>query len=202
MSLLESFGVEEAEVVNFSERNIGLHGVERSRLSWLLLVQLASALKHRSISMFSVTDVIQNLERSARLQTSAPTQFKHPPLRNFWKAHYVDARFIGTNIANETRPNKRFTEALSLVAQRINKSIEDLDWRNLLAHELTIGAFERRCARNDLTGEWLIFAKNNGKNYYLCIANHSSSTETDTEIYDAIIHYCGEEFPFIKGIGA
>lgn len=61
-SIMAGFGVSEDDVRMFASSNVGLYGVDVSRLSKYLLVQLTSAWKHRTINTFAVTDVIQSLE--------------------------------------------------------------------------------------------------------------------------------------------
>ena len=46
-----------------------------------------------------------------------------------------------------------------------------------------------------LTGEWLVYAKSNDKNYFLCLATHS---EGDQNIFDNKILSCYQEFPEIS----
>ncbi|MFC3124332.1 hypothetical protein ACFOD4_04600 [Pseudoroseomonas globiformis] len=60
----------------------------------------------------------------------------------------------------------------------------------LPAHEQLFEGRQQRCA---LTGEWLIFAKRNGQNYYLCLGIHGEDTSIHRQI---VTGGCLEEFPF------
>ena len=51
--------------------------------------------------------------------------------------------------------------------------------------------------KNGLTGEWLIYKKYQGKNYYLCLAKHN---EGDKFIYENKIQPCLIEFPELKNV--
>jgi hypothetical protein len=43
-----------------------------------------------------------------------------------------------------------------------------------------------------LTGEWIIFARHDGKNYYLCLNTHEAG---DQFVYDRIMEHCVRDFP-------
>ncbi|MDI9678891.1 hypothetical protein [Burkholderia cenocepacia] len=102
-SILDSFGVSEYDIDTFVTSNAGLYGIDVSRLSKFLLVQLTSAWKHRSLNTFAVTDVIQRLEGRSPYpgKTAKPRQLTGDTLRGLWKVHFVDARLLLRNICNE-----------------------------------------------------------------------------------------------------
>lgn len=200
--LLEAFEVSESEAQDFREHDIGLFGVDKGRVSSLLLVQLTSALKQRSFNTFSVTDVIRHLEGllPTRLATG-PEQFKYSPLSHFWKAHFTDARFLLRNVYNELGIFSNKSNKLKSLCERVIDQEESepsaVGWQGRLAHALTVDAYEARAARKEMTGEWIIYGKHEGRNYYLCIAKHSSTKEVGQEIYRAIRRFCENEFPFL-----
>jgi energy-coupling factor transporter ATP-binding protein EcfA2 len=51
-----------------------------------------------------------------------------------------------------------------------------------------------RARTRELTGEWIVFAKHEGKNYYLCLAGHE---EGDDDIFARIRDGCAGEFLFL-----
>ncbi|MGB7835558.1 MAG: hypothetical protein WBL84_25470, partial [Xanthobacteraceae bacterium] len=51
---------------------------------------------------------------------------------------------------------------------------------------------EVRNASKKLTGEWIVFLKRAGKNYYLCCNTHVAG---DQVIYDRIAEHCVRDFP-------
>ena len=65
---------------------------------------------------------------------------------------------------------------------------------NELAHRASVESFEQRASDGKLTGEWIVFAKHEGKNYYLCLATHRTS---DQSIHNKIKAVCWREFPFL-----
>lgn len=204
--LRDRLQITEEEVALFQDDNVGLCGVDCSRLSPLLLAQLASVRKHRSFNYFSVTDVIQNLEGLGREGSCVRGEepFKHQPLKGFWKAHFFDARFLMRNLFNhwglayESSP--KFGELYSRVAEEEEKDPTVHGWQGRLAHEFTMGGYEQRVKQKNLTGEWLIFAKYENLNYYLCFTQHSSTKDGDEAIFAMIKEYCENQYPFLFSI--
>ena len=66
-----------------------------------------------------------------------------------------------------------------------------------IAHDAVIGNWERRSAGRQFTGEWIIYAQHEGRNYYLCLADHNDG---DDRIRAQIDEICVAEFPFLKDL--
>lgn len=202
-SILIGLGVSEEDIQSFSASNAGLHGVDTSQLSRFLLAQLASAWKHRTINTFAVTDLIQHLEgiNPDRSSTAKPRQFKGDELRGLWKVHFFDSRFLARNILNEwgmfSSKSDKFEKLCARVAAEEEKAPSRSGWQGRLAHEFVTSGYMQRTAKRKLTGEWLIFGVYEQKNVYLALCAHSDSQEQDTQIYDALVKLCGNEFPTI-----
>lgn len=200
--LLDCLHVSEEDVAFFRNDNPGFCGFDASRVSRLLVAQLSSVSKHRTFNSFSVTDVIQKLEGVGRNGCEKREDiFKYLPLKGFWKAHFFDARFLTKNLVNhwglEREDSPKFDALCSRVAAEEEKNPSPHGWQGRLAHELTICGYEKKAMRKKLTGEWIIFSKHEGKNYYLCIAKHSTSKEDDEKIYAGIKKLCEPEYPFL-----
>ncbi|RQM49814.1 hypothetical protein EHZ19_05340 [Paraburkholderia bannensis] len=202
-SILIDLGISEDDIWSFTTSNAGLYGIDTSRLSKFLLAQLTSAWKHRAINTFSVTDLVQHLEgiRPNRSSTAKPRQFKGDALRGLWKVHFFDPRFLARNILNEwgmfSSKSEKFEKLCARVAAEEEKAPSCSGWQGRLAHEFVISGYAQRAAKRKLTGEWLIFGIQEQKNVYLALCAHSDSPEQDTQIYDALIKLCGNEFPTI-----
>jgi len=54
-----------------------------------------------------------------------------------------------------------------------------------------------RARAQELSGEWIVFAKHEGKNYYLTLAAHY---EGDDQIFARIRDGCVGEFPFLASL--
>jgi hypothetical protein len=57
------------------------------------------------------------------------------------------------------------------------------------------GLYWDRSEDDELTGEWIIFAEHDGKNYYLCLATRKEGYDV---IADKIKSECCPEFPFLQ----
>lgn len=199
-SICDGFGVTPEDVDAYVSSDIGLYGVEVSRLSSYLLVQLASAWKHRTLSTYSITDVIQSLEGVChRGKPPKIKPFKGAALSGLWKVHFFDPRFFLLNMYNEWgifHENSQIFAALcARVAEAEQRKPSPLGWQGRLAHEFVIGGYGNRARKRKLTGEWLIFGIHEGKNIYLALCKHSRGPAEDKEIHEALRHLCGAEFP-------
>jgi len=200
--LIDSLDITEEDVEFFKDNNPGFCGFDSSRVSRLLVAQLASVSKHRIFNSFSVTDVIQQLEGIGRNGCAKHEEpFRHLPLKGFRKAHFFDARFLMKNLINHWRLDSEESSKLGALCSRVaseeEKSPSTYGWQGRLAHEFTISGYEERAKQKKLTGEWVIFSKYDDLNYYLCIAKHSISKEEDEKIYALIKAICAHEYPFL-----
>jgi hypothetical protein len=63
-----------------------------------------------------------------------------------------------------------------------------------IADDAVRGTYIRRSENQALTGEWIIFAKHQGENYYLTLGTHD---EGDGEAFARIAAQCFAEYPFL-----
>ena len=153
-------------------------------MSRLICEQLAFGIKSRTLNSFEVTDVIQALEGHRTRGHVEVRAFNHPPLKGLLHAHFLQAAFIPTNIANEMKTSRGKALIDSVFK---DKKLSDEEKLKLSAHQATFGMFDSRAANNALTGEWIIYAEHQGRRYYLAIASHS---EGDTIIYNRMMERC------------
>lgn len=201
--LYDRLRITEEEVTLFQDNNVGLCHVDCSRLSHLLLAQLTSIRKHRVFNSFSITDVIQRLEGGGRSDSCVRGEepFKYQPLQGFWKVHFFDARFLVQNLVNHWglayESSTKLSELNSRVAEEEERHPTPHGRQGRLAHEFVMGGYEERAHKKNLTGEWLVFAKHENLNYYLCVTQHSSTKEGDETIYEMLKEYCEDQYPFL-----
>lgn len=114
---------------------------------------------------------------------------------------FFNARFTPKNLVNhwglEFENSLKFNALCKRIAEEEEKSPSEVRWQGRLAHAMTIGAYEERATKNRLTGEWILFAKHNGKNYYLCISIHTSGEE-DQHVHDFLKTLCEHEYLFLN----
>lgn len=138
---------------------------------------------------------IKNLELSeSDPQTKPASQFLHKPLKGLWHKHFFSAHFVPHNISNALKggvleklvnevldPNKSPTITREMVGE--------------LSHRVVHETIEDQANDNKLTGEWIVFAKHNQNNYYLCLNTHNAG---DQMIFDRINSNCQRDFPFLS----
>jgi hypothetical protein len=204
-NIYAGFKISEDEVSHFKETHLGFCRLDVSRVSQFLLIQLASISKHKTYNSFSITDVIQDLEGVGRGGKRRVDQFKHLPLRGFWKAHFFDAQFIARNLINhwglEFENSQKFNALCSGIADEEVKIPSKAGWQGRLSHEMIMGAYEERARNNRLTGEWIIFSRHNNNNYYLCISRHTTK-EQDQPVFNFLKTLCEHEYPFLLSANA
>jgi len=49
-------------------------------------------------------------------------------------------------------------------------------WPKRLVHQLVLGGLDERAAARRMTGDWIIFAKHEGRNFYLDLGTHDDAT--------------------------
>jgi hypothetical protein len=169
------------------------------RISIALAFRLLESSNPR-FNAFAVLDEMDYLEgiRSSSC-TKEESQFKKPPLFPFWHKHFFSAQHLLKNIGirwNMQNGGNRDLDKLlySVVAKHGEKP--DI-WPNYLTHQLVNVGFTERSERG-LTGDWLIYAKHEGLNYYLDLATHEEGvgTQADT-LFKKLENGSKAEFPFL-----
>ena len=125
--------------------------------------------------------------------TKEATQFRKEPLKGLWHKHYFIGRFIPKNIqiaVPRKQMEKRVRKVLSAYPDKDLTYQDKIAISSKIATELVSTPFEKRKDSSKLTGEWIVYAKDKQKNYYLCLANH---LDGDEYIYDKIVTHCISE---------
>lgn len=195
------FGVDDADIEEF-KASLGYFQVGSAELSDLLLAQLSSSLKYRTLNTFAITDLISRLEEGkSEGRTKAEEPFKGEALKGLWKAHFFDSRFIARNLLNywklDSPKSGKFGQLLQRVMLEEQRQPSEGGWPGRLSHAFVIDAYKTKANKRALTGEWLVFGKHNNRNYYLCIAEHTNSCEEDAILANFIRLSCLSEYPFL-----
>ncbi len=135
----------------------------------VLVEQLARHRVDRTMNTFAVLDEIGRMQRTWKGNSlGKPEQFKHVPLRGLWKQHFFEAQNLQQNLLNEIY-SAESAKSLKKIADAINAGFdfsEGLD-------ELMVGGYKRKAETGTLTGEWIVYAKDEaGENYFLTLAKH------------------------------
>ncbi|HAU8253868.1 TPA: hypothetical protein I7148_21680 [Vibrio vulnificus] len=174
-------------------------GIERyipnERYSLALVADIHFHEKFFGICPEEILDAIADNEDPDRsVGIKSATEFRKLPLKGLWHKHYFSARFIGHNLWNQTRNGK----LEKLVREVYDPKVSPVVTRAMneeFAKRLVSGSLEERQDQNKLTGEWIVFAKYKGNNYYLCLGTHNGE---DQWIRNKIELVCTKEFSFLK----
>lgn len=169
------------------------------RISIALAFRLLG-LTAQSLDVFAVLDELDYLEGiDAHSKTKPESQFRRPPLASFWHKHFFSARNLATNVTTrwnmENGGNNDLQKLISEVAA--SHGNEPDAWPNQLVHRLIVEGFEDRFRRG-LTGDWIVYAKHDGLNYYLDLATHQEGVgDAASLLYAKLKDGCHAEFPFL-----
>lgn len=130
-------------------------------------------------------------------KTKPASPFTGELLKGFWHKHHMQAGFLPFNL--------RQYQASRTGKKRFEKFVADAfpqegaapkEWEtffSMMAHEATVGAYEARLEEHYLTGDWIVYANHEGRNYYLTLGKHD---EGDAVILERIAQ-CRSDFPFL-----
>jgi hypothetical protein len=178
------------------------------QLAWLRSGQPCSfGGKIREFDQRMIVDEIAHLEDPSLPTSTKPHEAMSGMLNGFWHKHFFEARFLPENLRRETQKNfERLWYRDFLPAWRsdpISRDETDVGrLSGLIAQTMVHGAFLNRLgsrsaqAKSRVTGELIIFGKNEDRNLYLTLAVHE---ESDAAIATRIWQ-SGQEFPFILDI--
>lgn len=184
-------------------QKIKLEAVRGRAYSERISVALAFRLLDTSDPYFDYFSVLDELDYLEGVRPSSRTkpeqQFKKAPLFPFWHKHFFLAKHLVKNIGVRwnihDNGNKDLTKMLSEVVETHGEDYDD--WPAYFTHRLVVQGFEERAERG-LTGDWIIFAKHEGKNYYLDLATHEEALEDKAVIlFKRLMNGCHAEFPFL-----
>jgi hypothetical protein len=185
--------VSQRELQEFADIT-GLSRVAPHRWSWLFALQLSLHEEMSGVDPSTVIDEIKRLERGESGPGTKPaTRFSRKPLRGLWHKHFFSAHFLGMKLANEMAGGA-LHRLVRKVLDPAKSPVVTKEMIGQLTFELTEGTLAAREEAGKLTGEWIVFAKHEGANYYLCISLHTSG---DDAIYQQIQQVCARQFPFL-----
>lgn len=139
-----------------------------------------------------IIDELRHLELGTYSGTKPAAPFERQPLAGFHHKHFFSASFVAKNIQNELNRGGALRGILTKGFG--GRTCLDGDAIRDVADRLTYEQVEVREREKRLTGEWIVFAKHCGVNYYLCLADHDMH---DQVIYDGIVRCCYPQFAFL-----
>ncbi len=176
---------------------LGISNTYRDRISELFLLDLFVYVTEMDVSPHDVIEELENLENGdGNTETKPATEFRRPPLAGLWHKHFFTHHFLIPNIQNALKGGK-LNDLVNEVMDPSKSPIITREMTSELAHRVTHEPVEERATNQKLTGEWIIFAKDSGKNYYLCLNTHNAG---DQQIVDRIRDNCIREYQFLSAL--
>ena len=153
------------------------------------------------INICNVTSEIKALEGvGPKTRTQKESAFNEGTLlQGLYYTHFTDPRFMLKNLmaafGYKEGGNRHLGNVIGKLFHEHKDKYADEGFAASLNHQTTIGAWERRAKKNELTGEWIISGKFREKRYYLCLAAHSEPNEI---ILKRAQNACAMDFQFIS----
>lgn len=198
MSSIDAQGVPEVDLKEFA-RLIGLEQIAPGHYSSLLIANLLGGALSGWQNPASIVREIELLELGELGQFKKPIQNRHPPLKGLWHKHYMQDGLASFAI-NVQKGLKAY--GMPFFEQKVQEAKEARELRYLtpedvpaLVNDIVSGNRQRLADQQALSGEWIIFAKHEGRNYYLTIARHDIATHE--RVREQIDQVCCVEFPFL-----
>lgn len=140
-------------------------------------------------------DYLEGFRESSSTKEEKP--FKHGRLRSFWHKHYFAPRHLMRNLGERWGIRNDGNHDLLKMLHHVAKLHgDDPDrWPAEVEYRLFVDGFNDRAARG-LTGNWIIYAKHEGLNYYLDLAVHEEGRDQDC-LYRKLRAGSVVDFPFV-----
>jgi hypothetical protein len=169
------------------------------RISAGLAFRLAEMYVGRS-DHFAVLDELDHLEGlSPASRTKPESQFRRAPLHPLWHKHFSSARHVAENIRIRWNLGGNGNRDLHALGHEIADAFGDDTeaWPAHYADRIVRQGYEDRVDRG-LTGDWIVFGKHGGLNYYLDIATHEEGEDANAaNLLRKIKNASAAEFPFL-----
>jgi hypothetical protein len=186
------------ELAIFAEQ-IGLQALAPGRYSVVFVIDLlVLSTTSRGLGQpYRVMDELRHLEgHEPSSLTKAPTPFTRKPLAGLWHKHYRQEGIRSFAINMQKALHKYGMPALESRVKPADQEPEIMTEEILreVIDDAVLGNYRRRAADQQMTGEWIVYAKKHGHNYYLALGTHGN----DVGIFQRIQQLCVHEFPFLR----
>jgi hypothetical protein len=189
-----------AEVRGFAEA-IGLRQPIIERCSLLFTFQLYCSARVPALPFgdpVKTVAEVRALEGFGQSRTKPAEEFDRPPLRGFWRKHYIVGGMSSLALNVKLGLGKNNRELRRIVREHWNPDTAHLPPEVVSGNiaDAVTSIYQERARAQSLTGEWILFARLEGQNYYLCLATHEEA-RADRSALAERIRGCSSEFPFL-----
>lgn len=175
------------------------------RFSSLLIMQIYTSYVTRTEDPFNICHEILCLEEgpsNCSSNTKPQAMFNRKPfLRGLWHKHY---RGVGIPTFAQNLRMSLHTYGIPYLDELLEKSERTGETHYLteedakkISHQVVMEHYMRRSAEKKMTGHWIIYAIHEGKNYYLCLGQH---TDDEAHLRTQIDMVCKADFQFLESI--
>lgn len=186
----------DSKVISLEEARTDVDGwldvvkLKTGKCSVLLRNEIAEGMRQRMISAFAIYDEIGQIEGSdpPRRNGTKPAEPLKYELSGLMHKHYKTSSMpdFMLNIENHWKKHSSGAEH-----HRIESEFQRDGHAGKAAHDMVLGGYQARHAAAQMTGEWIVYAKIGGVNYYLTLATHK---EPKSDIRERV-RRCFAEFP-------
>jgi hypothetical protein len=199
-SSIASHAVTAAEVRSFAEA-IGLRQLIIERCSLLFTFQLYCSARVPTLPFgdpVKTAAEVRALEGFGQSRTKPAEEFDRPPLRGFWRKHYIVGGMSSLALNVKLGLGKKSRELRRIVRKHWNPDTAHLPPEVVSQNiaDAVVAKYWERARAQSLTGEWIVFARHEAQNYYLCLATHDEARANRTVLVERI-KGCTSEFPFL-----
>jgi len=141
---------------------------------------------------------VRSLEGVGRpVGTKPAEQFERPPLQELWKKHYLVGGMHSMAENIRLGLGRRQRKLREIIEEKYNPATAHLSSETIAKNvaDAITSTYIERWRGQCLTGEWIVYARHEGQNHYLCLATHN---EDEVEILERIKRGCVDEFPFLR----
>jgi hypothetical protein len=173
-----------------------LDRIAPGRYSSLFVLNLLLLSEVQRIDPVHVVVEMKALEGKGHSFTKPATEFRGQHLQGLWHKHFLPPlpSAMAHNILNQLGKNGLGKIAEEVFGPHMGK-IATKEMLDEFTAKIVDGSLSKRTGDNRLTGEWIVFAKEDGLNYYLGIWPHAQG---DEQIAQSLRAACLPEFPFLK----
>lgn len=173
------------------QEDLPFSGMVLGRVAEFFWFDLFSLTRLGQVDPFQVMESIRTLETGRSDGVKPASLFQRLPLKGLWHQHYFSANFVARNMRLGLGQGG-LARVIREVMDPSGSPVITQEMISELAHRVTVESIEQRASQNRLTGEWIIFVKAKGQNYYLCLADHQTP---DQGIFDRIMTHGVRDFP-------
>ncbi|MSU93063.1 hypothetical protein EB795_03775 [Pseudomonas mandelii] len=190
------------ELIRFIEI-IGLSSIAAGRYSAFFATQLyCESMVMGVLTPERVMCEIRALELLEPVSVTKPAaQFQRLPLKGLWHKHYTVSGIpsIAVNVMNALKRigTPEFSESVRQVEASVEERYFEKEDIDRYVREVVHTNYQKRRDAGEMTGEWIVYAVHEGRNYYLCLGTHKTGDDLLRQWIDLIYL---KEFPFLDQI--